>query len=107
MQGMEHVVVRSLTKGKVMVRHKVRDFDAWRTLFYADAKRQRDATCTRVYLTRNRHDKNEVVIIFECEDLDKAKNTFSDPSLAELMRKAGVVDQPTMFFLEEIETCNL
>jgi len=99
--------VYSLTKGKVIVRHKVRDFDAWKPLFYSDAKRQRDASCTRWYLTRSKDDKNELVVIFECEDLDKAKTIFSDPSLAELMRRAGVVDQPTLFFIEEVETCDL
>ena len=97
----------SLAKGKVIVRHKVRDFDAWKPLFYADAKRQRDATCTRWQLTRNKRDQNELVIIFECEDLDKARQVFSDPSLAELMKRAGVVDLPTMFFLEALETCDL
>ncbi len=96
-----------MSKGRVIVRHKVRDFDAWKPIFYADAKRQRDAGFTRWYLTRNKHDKNELVIIFECEDLDRAKAIFSDPSLAELMKKAGVVDQPTMLFLEEVETCAL
>jgi len=101
------VVVCPLAKGKVIVRHKVRDFDAWKPLFYADAKRQRDASCTRWYLTRNKHEKNELVIVFDCEDLEKAKTVFSDPSLAELMTRAGVVDQPTMFFLEEVETCDL
>jgi len=97
----------SMSKGKVIVRHKVRDFDAWKPIFYADSKRQRDAGCTRWHLTRSKHDKNELVIIFECEDLDKAKTVFSDPSLADLMKKAGVVDQPTMFFLEEVETCDI
>ena len=104
---MEWMVVHLLTKGKVIVRHKVRDFDAWKPLFYADAKRQRDAGCTRWSLARNKHDKNELVIVFECEDLDKAKSVFSDPTLAELMKRAGVVDQPTIFFLEQVETCDL
>jgi len=93
-----------MNKGKIIVRHKVRDFDAWKPFFVGDAKRQRDAGFTRWHLTRNRQDKNELVIIFECEDLDRAKPMFSDPALAELMKKAGVVDQPTVFFLEEIES---
>ena len=80
-----------MSKGKVIVRHKVR----------------RNAGFTRWHLTRNKHDKNELVIIFECEDLDKAKPIFSDPALAELMKKAGVLDQPTVFFLEDTETCAL
>jgi hypothetical protein len=96
-----------MSKGKVIVRHKVRGFDAWKPYFMGDAERQRNAGFTRWHLTRNKHDKNELVIIFECEDLDKAKPMFSDPALAELMKKAGVLDQPTVFFLEDTETCAL
>jgi len=96
-----------MSKGRVIVRHKVNDFEAWKPFFYSDAKRQQDAACTRWYLTRNKQDKNELVIIFDCEDLDKAKTVFSNPSLAELMKRAGVSDQPTIFFLENIEDCVL
>ena len=96
-----------MNKGKVIVRHKVRDFAAWKPFFIGDAKRQRDAGFTSWKLTRNKHDMSELVIIFECADLDKAKPMFSDPSLAELMKKAGVIDQPKVFFLEDIETGTL
>ncbi len=96
-----------MSKGKVIVRHKVRDVNAWKPFFVADAKRQRESGFTSWHLTRNKNDKNELVIIFECEDLDKAKPMFSDPALAEVMKKAGVLDQPTVFFLEEIETSTL
>jgi len=96
-----------MRKGKVIVRHKVRDLEAWKPFFYGDSKRQRDAGFTRWDLMRNRQDENEVVIIFDCEDLDKARPMFSDPGLAELMKRAGVLDQPTVFFLEELESCAL
>jgi len=92
-----------MSKGKVIVRHKVKDFNAWKPFFVGDAKRQRDAGFTHWHLTRSKHDPNEVVIIFESTDLDKAKQLISDPSLAELMKKAGVQDQPTFLFLEEVE----
>jgi hypothetical protein len=92
-----------LSKGKVIVRHKVRDFNAWKPYFVGDSKRQRDAGFTRWHLTRNANDKNEVVVIFECDNLEKARPVFSDPSLAELMKKAGVMDQPTVYILEDVE----
>lgn len=96
-----------MSKGRVIVRHKVRDFEAWKPFFYSDAKRQQDAGCTHWYLTRNKLDKDELVVIFDCKDLDKAKTVFSDPSLTNLMKRAGVSDQPTIFFLEEVEECAL
>lgn len=96
-----------MSKGKVIVRHKVKDFNAWKPYFLGDAKRRRESGFTRWQVTRNANDKNEVVVIFECENLEKAKPMFSDPSLAELMKKAGVTDQPTVFILEDDETGTL
>jgi hypothetical protein len=96
-----------MSKGKIIVRHKVKDFDTWKPYFVGDAKRQRDATATRWHLARNQQDKNELFIIFECQDIDKAKSVFSDPALADLMKKAGVMDQPTLFFVEDIESSAL
>lgn len=96
-----------MSKGKVIVRHKVRDFNAWKPFFVGDAKRQRDAGFTGWHLTRSKNDKNEVVVIFDCQDLDKAVPVFSDPALAELMKKAGVVDQPTVLVLEDVESTTL
>lgn len=93
----------TLTKGKVVVRHKVQDFNAWKPFFIGDSKRQRDAGFTRYHITRNLNDKNEVVVIFECENLEKAKPLLTDPSLAELMKKAGVIDQPTFYVVEDVE----
>jgi len=32
---------------------------------------------------------------------------FSDASLTVLMKRAGILDQPTIFFLEDVEDCAL
>jgi hypothetical protein len=96
-----------MSKVKVIVCHKVRDFNSWKPFFLGDAKRQRDSGFTSWRVMRNQNDMNEVVVIFECEDLDKARPMFSDPALAELMRKAGVVDQPSVFMLVEAESGTL
>ena len=96
-----------MSKGKVIVRHKVQDFDAWKPFFLGDANRQRDFGFTSWSVMRNKNDMNEVVVIFESGDLDKAKSMFSDIGLAELMKRAGVMDQPTVFMLEETESGTL
>jgi hypothetical protein len=85
----------------------VKDFDTWKPYFVGDAKRQRDASATHWHLARNQQDKNELFIIFDCQDIDKAKSVFSEPALADLMKKAGVIDQPTLFFVEDIESSAL
>ena len=86
---------------------RVKDFNVWKPYFLGDSKRQRDAGFTRWQLTRNINERNEAVIIFESNDLDKAKSLLSDASLAELMKKAGVADKPTIFIVEHDSAGNL
>jgi hypothetical protein len=51
-------------------------------------------------LLRNADDPQEVIILFETDDLAAARQFAAAPQLREVMEKAGVIDQPTMFFLE-------
>jgi hypothetical protein len=47
-------------------------------------------------------DKSEIVIIFDATDTKKAKEFATSSDLKEVMTKAGVIDVPTMYFLESI-----
>jgi hypothetical protein len=84
----------------VIIRHKVADYAKWRPAFDADEERRKVAGFTNPRVYRSADDKNEIVAIFDIADIKKAKEFVSAPDLKELMMKAGVVDQPTMFFLE-------
>ena len=46
--------------------------------------------------------KNEIVIIFDAADTKKAKEFATSSNLKDVMTKAGVIDVPTMYFLELI-----
>jgi hypothetical protein len=43
------------------------------------------------------------VVLFEWDDLKKAQQFAQSPDLRETMERAGVVDRPDVYFLEEIE----
>ena len=51
-------------------------------------------------MLRSADDKNELVVIFDDMDTKKAKEFAASPDLKETMKKAGVTDQPTIYFLE-------
>ena len=51
---------------------------------------------------RSADDKNEIVIIFDTTDTKKAKEFATSSDLKDVMTKAGVIDVPTMYFLESI-----
>lgn len=84
----------------VLVRHKVQDFAKWKPFFDADAAVRQKAGLRDKAVLRNADDPQEVVILFETDDLGAARQFAAAPQLREVMEKAGVIDQPTMFFLE-------
>ena len=88
----------------MIVRHKVRDYGEWRPIFDQDAEMQRAAGLVnpRVYHSADSN-KSEIVIVFDTEDTKKAKEFAASPNLKDAMMKAGVVDTPTIYFLESID----
>jgi hypothetical protein len=52
-------------------------------------------------LFRSADDHNEVAILFDMKDVAAAKKLAGSEDLKSTMKAAGVVDQPTMHFLEE------
>ena len=82
-----------------IVRHKVADYGKWRPVFDADEGNRRAAGLTNPRVFRSADDKNEIVTIFDVADIKKAKEFATSPNLKDAMMKAGVVDQPSIFFL--------
>ena len=89
--------------GMMIVRHKVRDYDQWRPVFDRHVEMQRAAGLTnpRVYHSADSN-KSEIVVVFDTED-NKAKQFAASVDLKEAMTKAGVLDTPTIYFLESID----
>ena len=47
--------------------------------------------------------KSEIVVVFDTEHTNKAKDFAASADLKEVMIKAGVLDTPTIYFLELID----
>ena len=88
--------------GMLIVRHKVKDYAKWRPLFDGHVAKQKAAGLSHPRVLRSADDKSEIVIIFDDMDTKKAKEFAASADLKETMTKAGVVDQPTIYFLESI-----
>jgi hypothetical protein len=85
----------------LMIRHKVEDYDRWK-ITYDEHKATRDEYGVRQkYLLRNIDNMNEVIALFEVDDLSKAKEFVSSPSLKEALQKSGVQGEPDVDFLKE------
>ena len=87
-----------------IIRHKVRDYGQWHPIFDAHAEMQKAAGLSnpRVYHSADSN-KGEIVIVFDTKETKMAKDFSASADLKEAMRKAGVVDTPTIYFLESID----
>ena len=73
-------------------------------MFDAQVEAQRTAGLInpRVYHSADSN-KSEIVVVFDTEDTKKAKEFAASVDLKEAMTKAGVLDTPTIYFLESID----
>ncbi|MFL6232641.1 MAG: cyclase [Thermoanaerobaculia bacterium] len=84
----------------VLVVHKVQDYDRWRPYFDSDLANQRAAGLTVRHVLRSADDPQEVVVLFEAEDLGRARELAGSEDLRKIMQEAGVLGRPEMHFLD-------
>ncbi|WP_052257211.1 hypothetical protein [Flavobacterium sp. AED] len=91
-------------KDRLMITHKVKDFDAWLKVYDAEgtAKRMEEGFIDRG-LARSIDDPNMVAIVFAITDMKKAKENINSEAKKKLMKDAGVVGAPEMFFYKIVE----
>ena len=83
----------------VLIRHKVTDFAKWKPAYDAHLTTRKEAGLKEKSLLRSIDNPNEVVLLFEAEDLKKAKAFSESANLSEVMQKAGVIGKPDILFL--------
>lgn len=84
----------------LLIRHRVADFATWKPVYDAHAPARTAAGLTDVDLLRDLDDPNQIVLLFEVSDLQKAREFVDSPSLRDAMSNAGVIDKPDLYFLE-------
>jgi len=87
----------------LVIRHKVTDFAKWKPLFDAHADARRKAGSRGGKLYRSADNPNETVIVLEWDSVANARKFTQSSDLQETMKRAGVADQPTLFFLDDGE----
>ena len=85
--------------GLIIVRHKVKDLGVWKKAFDAHAAARGAAGLSNARLFRSADDLSEVVILFDTDDIAKAKQFVSSADLKSAMTAAGVIDKPDVFVL--------
>jgi len=88
----------------MLVRHKVENYENWKPVFEEHGDTRRESGSKGARLFRNADAPNETVILIEWEDLENARRFTQSEDLREMTQRAGVTDQPDIYFLGEVET---
>ncbi len=89
---------------QILIRHRVDDFASWKAIF--DGRRdKRRASGERGYrLYQVEGDPNNVVAIFEWDEMENAHAFFESSELRDAMERAGVAETPEIHFMNETES---
>jgi heme-degrading monooxygenase HmoA len=87
----------------LLVRHKVKDYTPWKKFYDEHGGIRQAAGCQGTTVFRSTDDPHQVIILSEWDTLEKAQQFTSSVELREMMQKAGVIDVPDIYFLDEAD----
>jgi hypothetical protein len=89
---------------QVLVHHEVNDYRSWRSVFDAaiDFRPLGGEQSCRVF--RKSGDPNNLTLLFEWEDLERAQRYMNSEELRDKMKQAGVMGKPEIEYLAEMYT---
>jgi heme-degrading monooxygenase HmoA len=87
----------------ILVRQTVMDYEQWKSAFDADGANRQANGSRGGQLLRNASDPNEVIMLLEWDVLENARQFAQSEEWRDLMRRAGVVDHPIIYFLKDGE----
>ena len=83
---------------RVMIKHKVKDWDTWKKLFDDHKQARMDAGLTDRVISYTVGDNHQVTLVFAVADLAKAKAFMNSKDLADKMKAGGAEGPPSIFF---------
>jgi quinol monooxygenase YgiN len=86
----------------LLIRHHVADFAAWKAAFDAHAITRQANGSQGGRLFRAAADPNEVLLLLEWDDRERARLFVDSDDLQEAMTQAGVAGEPDIWFLEDV-----
>jgi hypothetical protein len=86
-------------EGLMIVRHQVADYAKWRPVYDGNEDKRQAAGLTNGRIFQVDGNPNEIVILLDAADLEKAKTFASSEALKAGMMEAGVTGKPEILFL--------
>jgi hypothetical protein len=85
---------------QMIVHHKVRDYAAWRPGYDEHEPNRAAAGITNGRVFRRAEDPNDLVIILDVADVEKARAWSQSEDLRSAMERVGVLGAPTIYFVD-------
>jgi hypothetical protein len=76
----------------MLCRNRVADFEKWKSVLDSNAPALHDAGLRLMNLWRDVEEPNNVFLLFEVADTDKARAFITSPAAAESGKTSGVLD---------------
>lgn len=80
------------------IHHKVKDYATWRKGYDEHEKSRLSAGLTNGRVFRAADDQNDVVVVLDAADIEKARAWLGADELKTAMHKAGVIGSPSIRF---------
>jgi hypothetical protein len=92
------------TMVQVLVHHQVADYQCWRSVFDASLDFRHDGGECSCRIFRKAGNPNDLTLLFEWENLEKAQRYMTSEELRKKMQQAGVTGVPEIQYLAEMYT---
>ncbi len=94
---------KELTVPHVLVHQRISEFRRWKEVFDRLGPARAAASCRSTTVFRNREDPHEVVVLFDFDDLARARQHMGSAELRQAWQDAGVTDPGTRSVLDAVE----
>jgi len=86
----------------ILVRHQVENFTDWKEFFIDHSPTRNEAGSLGGQVFRNEDNPNELFVLLEWDESDRAREFTSSEDLKKVMEESGVTDTPSITFLKEV-----
>jgi heme-degrading monooxygenase HmoA len=87
----------------LLIRHRVADVAAWRKVFEEQEILRRANGSQGGRLFHTAADPNEVLVLLEWDDLERARLFVDSDDMQEAMNRSGLTGEPEIWFLEDAD----
>jgi heme-degrading monooxygenase HmoA len=91
----------------LLIRAAVEDYAKWKPVFDEGSAARKASGSKGGHLFRNADNPNEIVILFEWDDLEKARHFTQSDYLRQAMQRAGITGRPDLYLLDEVERLSM